>query len=453
MRIRPALLLPALIATALPAQAPAQAMDAYLLRYFKADAPGAAVLVMKDGQVLLRKGYGLANVELGAPVKPDTVFHVASVGKQFTAAAILRLAEQGKLDLQAPIGRYLPEAPRAWEAVTVERLLTHSSGIENLWSDPAFRPHEREDLSPQQILAFVKDKPLQSEPGTQHAYATVNYTILAILVERISGKPYASFLADAFFKPLGMKHTSFDGDPRLVPGLASAYGPGPAPAPFMSKALGFGGGSFYSTTEDLALWTEALHGGRVLSAASLKAMTTAFRLKDGSDTHYGYGLRVHTFDGEPYFQSNGDIPGFHSEVVAMPKSHVFVAILHNGEDLPIGLDPIAKRLAAMAAGRPVQEPKALALSESALKALCGQYRGGGSVRTIGLDKGRLFSQFPGDAPAPISPLSPTECFFDEDPDARLGFTLKDGQAVQVQRYNVDRAPGPIYTRIESAPKP
>jgi serine beta-lactamase-like protein LACTB len=182
-------------------------------------------------------------------------------------------------------------------------------------------------------------------------------------------------------------------------------------------------------------------------------MTTAYRLKDGSDTHYGYGLRVHTLDGEPYLQSNGDIPGFHSEVVAMPRSHVFVAILHNGEDLPIGLDPIGKRLAAMAAGRPIQEPKAIPLPERALRALCGRYQSGGAVRTIGLENGRLFSQFPGDAPALLSPLSATECFFDENPDARLGFTLKDGQAIKVQRYDLDRAPGPSYTRVDTAPAP
>jgi serine beta-lactamase-like protein LACTB len=259
-------------------------MDAYLQTFFKPTAPGAAVLVLKDGQVLLRRAYGLASVELGVPVKPDSVFHVASVGKQFTAAAILRLAEQGKLDLKAPISRYLPEVPAAWATVTVEHLLTHTSGIDNLWNDPAFQRREREDLSPAQLLAAAQAKPLLYEPSAGFTYATVNYTLLGMILERQAQQPYAEYLEAQFFKPIGMSHTTFDQTPNLVPGLVKPYAPGPKPAPFFSPTLGFGGGSFYSTTEDVARWTLALQNGKVLSPASLKAMTTAFHLKDGGNT-------------------------------------------------------------------------------------------------------------------------------------------------------------------------
>lgn len=454
----PVLALAPILAPVLPAAqaplAPAEvtaALDALLRRSFKADAPGAAVLVMRHGQILLRKGYGLANVELNVPMAPDAVFHVASVGKQFTAVALLRLAEQGKVDLRAPLATYLPDLPPAWAGITPEHLLTHTSGIENLWDDPAFRAHEREDWTPAQLLAWMKTKPLASAPGTRFAYATANYTLLAMVIERVTGTPYATHLEATLFKPLGMTRTTFDQAPDLVKGRVSPYAPGPRPAPFMSPALGFGGGSFYSTAEDLALWSAALQGGKLLREDSLKAMTTPFRLTDGTDTHYGYGLRPHTFRGEPYLQSNGDIPGFHSEVVVLPKSGVFVAVLSNGEDLSSGLDPLAKRLAALATGRPYEEPKTVQLNEAELQRLCGRYAHGSRIRTIRLDQGRLVSAFPDSAPDPLTPLSATEFRFDEEPDLRLRFELKDGRPVKVTVGVVDRMPGPTYERMPELP--
>lgn len=439
-------------AWAQPAPAPPKvplvaAMDAYLQRYFKPTAPGAAVLVLKDGRPILRKAYGLASVELGVPMAPDSVFHVASVGKQFTAAAILRLAEQGKLDVKAPLGRYLPETPATWSGITVEHLLTHTSGIDNLWNDPAFRPRHGEDFTPLQLLDLAKVKPVLYPPGTGFTYATFNYTLLAMVIERLTGQPYAAHLEAQFFKPLGMNHMQWDQAPKLIPGRVQPYGQGPLPAEFHSPTNGFGGGSFFSTTEDLATWTLALQGGQVLSPAHLKAMNTAFRLTDGRNTHYGYGIRPHGTPENPYLQSNGDVPGFHSEVVYQPKQGVFVAILHNGEDLEPRLDSLAMRVAALANGAPFQEPKAVALSAAELDRLCGQYKSGNRVRTIRLDRGQLFSAFPGNPPDRIHPLSATECCFDSDPDLRLRFELKDGRMIRILVTYEDREPGPTYERI------
>ncbi len=441
-------LVPALLAQApLPPERIPAELERLLSRTFKADAPGAAVLVLRGGKVLLRKGYGLASVELGVPMAPDAVLHVASVGKQFTAVALLRLAEQGKVDLQAPIGTYLPDAPPAWSGITLTHLLTHTSGIDNLWNDPAFRAHEREDWTPDQLLAWMKTKPLASAPGTRFAYATANYTLLAMVLEKVTGTPYAAHVDATLFKPLGMTRTTFDQAPGPVKGLVNPYAPGPRPAPFLSPALGFGGGSFFSTTEDLARWSAALHGGKLLKPDTYQAMTTPFRLPDGTDTHYGFGLRPHAFRSEAYLQANGDIPGFHSEVVVLPKSDVFVAVLSNSEDLPTGLDPLAKRLAAIATGQPYTEPAAVTLTPAELQRLCGRYALGERIRTIRIEKGRLVSAFPGGDPDPITPISATECRFDEEPDLRLRFQLKDGKPVAVQVTAVDRMPGPTYLRL------
>ncbi len=445
MRVRPVILS---LCTPLAAQAPmVAAMDAYLQSIFKSDAPGAAVLVLKDGQPVLRRAYGLASLELGAPMRPDSVFQVASVGKQFTAAAILRLAEQGKLELKAPVARYLPEVPASWSALTVEHLLTHTSGIDNFWNDPALRARRTEAFTPQQLLALAMAKPLLYPPGTGFTYASLNYTFLALILERVTGQPYAAHLQSQFFQPLGMTHTTWDQTPKVIPGRVQPYNPGPRPAEVNHPSIGFGGGSFFSTTEDLARWTLALQGGKVLSPASLKAMDTPFRLADGRNTHYGYGIRPHGTPEDPYLQSNGDESGFHAEVVWQPRRGIFVAILHNGEDLDTGLDPIAKRVAAFAAGAPLTEPRPVALTHAELDRLCGRYALGPRVRTIRLEQGQLVSAFPGAPPDPIHPVSATECYFASEPDLRLKFELKDGRMVRVQVCRVDREPGPTYERM------
>lgn len=169
-------------------------MDALLGRYYKADQPGAAVLVMKEGKVVFKKGYGLAHVELGVPLQPDMVFRIGSVTKQFTAAAVLLLAEEGKVDLQAPVGRYLKDLPAAWEKVTVEQLLNHTSGIPSYTNDHAYMAGMREDLTPVRILERVRAQPLLFEPGTNHRYTNTGYVVLGMLLERLSGKPYGEVL-------------------------------------------------------------------------------------------------------------------------------------------------------------------------------------------------------------------------------------------------------------------
>jgi serine beta-lactamase-like protein LACTB len=354
---------------------------------------------------------------------------------------------KGGWSSRRPWARYLPDAPAAWSPITLEHLLTHTSGIDNLWNDPSFQHREREDLSPDQLTAVAAAKPLLYAPGTGFTYASVNYTVLARVIERVTGQPYAAYLEAQFFKPIGMTRTTFDEAPRVVHGLVQPYVEGPLPAPFFSPKHAFGGGSFYSTAEDLARWTLALQGGKVLNPESLRRMDTAYHLKDGRNTHYGYGIRPHGTLKDPYLQSNGDIPGFHTEVVYQPKEGVFVAILTNTEDLDSNLDSIAKRVAALAGGRPRVEPKAAPLSAAELARFCGRYADGAAVRTIRLHQGRLVSVFPNSSGWALTPLSPTECFFDTDPDLRLRFELKDGVFSRVQLVREDRFPGPTYSRM------
>jgi serine beta-lactamase-like protein LACTB len=414
----------------LPARAdtPAQVIDAELARLFAPDAPGAAVLVVKDGVTVLNKGYGLANVELNVPMRADHLFYVASVGKQFTAAAILTLVEDGKLALDTPIRRFFPSIPPSWDAITVAQLLQHTSGIGNPFSDAGFRARAFEAQSPQQLLQQACAMPLLAPPGSAFAYSSANYTLLAMIVEQRSGASYEAYLARRFFIPLGMTHTHFARDDALVPGLVTPYEHGPRLAVRWSPTLLFGGGSFISNNADLLRWTTALQGGAVLKPASLRAMDTALVLPDGKTVPYGYGLRPHTLAGQLYLESNGDLQGFHAEVAYLPQSKVFVSLLGNGEDAPkYSLAPIVRRIALAAAQLPghavAPRPQAVPVSIDALRRREGLYGRGGEDYAFRVQDGRLQVSYPAQRGKwdTLLPVSPNEFYYEGESDYRIRF--------------------------------
>ncbi len=426
-------------------------IDAYLKNTFHPDGPGATVLVMKDGKSLLSKGYGLANIENKVPVTADTVFHAASVGKQFTAAAIMQLADQGKLDIKAPINKYFPDVPKSWDGIKVENLLTHTSGIPNLFNDPPFRARKGADMSAEDQFKYAISLPLLAEPGTQFNYSSANYVILSILIHQISGQNYEDYIREKFLTPLDMNHTSFDQDSRLIPSVATPYGPGPSRADYISPTLGIGAGSYFTTTADLAKWTTALFGGKILSPTWVKIMTTEFQLKDGTKVHYGYGLRPHRFHGD-YIESTGDIPGFHSDTVYLPDAKIYVAILTNGEDLSwYTLPLLTKELTIMAQGGKVEKPKAIDLPKAALDLVAGQYQAHRWVRKIKVvDDHLVFEDGDGQIPATLMPISATEFFYQSEPDLHVRFVIENGRAISMQMYEpnaVDEEQDSVSPRI------
>lgn len=440
-------------AATLPASAatPAESIDAELTRLFPAQLPGAAVLVVKDGVTLLNKGYGLANVELNVPIKPDSVFYAASVGKQFTAAAIMKLVEDGKLTVQTPIRQYFPNVPAAWNDITVEHLLHHTSGIANLFMDASFRDAAFAEHTPQQLLQDAIAMPLLAPPGKQFAYSSVNYTLLGMIIEQLSGEKYDAYLARQFFVPLGMTHTLFIQNAGLIKGLVTPYERGPKLAIRWHSSLLFGGGSYASTNADLVRWTAALQGGKVLKPASLKAMDTAVILPDGRRVPYGYGIRPHTMAGQPYLRSSGDIQGFHAELVYIPQYKVTVSILSNSEDAPkFGLFPAARRIATLAAGTALPAPKPQQLPDSVLQQRAGVYTHADERYTFQVKNGWLLVQYPANGKwEPLLALSPSEFYYEANSDFRIRFaSAADGKPTS-QWYDaapVDDDTDPVFVK-------
>jgi CubicO group peptidase (beta-lactamase class C family) len=288
-----------------------------------------AVLLARDGRVLLSKGYGKASLEWQIPNAPNTRFRLGSVTKQFTAASILLLAERGKLKIEDPIAKYMPDAPRAWRPITFFNLLTHTSGIPELTQFPGFEATEPFATTPQQLVARFRDKPLDFPPGTDFKYSNSGYILLGSLIEKITGLPYRQFVQDNIFTPLGMKDSGYDSNQEIIERHAEGYTPGPGGpivAGYVDMTIPFAAGGLYSTTGDLLRWEEGLYGGKLLSAASLARMTTPFK------RDYAFGLAV-----DPDMNSNnviwhgGAIEGFNVYVVYVPVEKLAVIVLANLE--------------------------------------------------------------------------------------------------------------------------
>jgi len=391
--------------------------------------------VMKEGQVLYARGFGLASLELKVPNAPGLVYRIGSVTKQFTAAAILTLVEDGKVALDAPISRYLDGLPEAWRPATVQQLLTHTSGIPSYTDYREYGAHMREDLPGLKLLeTLVWTKPMDFAPGTKWHYSNSGYYLLGLIVEKASGKAYADYLQARFFDPLGLAHTRFGTETDLIPGMTSGYSDG-KPSAYLSMTQPYAAGSLVSTTEDLARWTTALHAGKVVKPESLRLMTTPVKTTDGKEHPYGFGLMFRESQGHRLVGHGGGINGFVCHLEADPALKTVAVILCNSDGPKVGPDYLGRRLLALAAGSPIVEPTGIALAPGKLARLAGSYQHDGFRRTIAFDQGRLTSAAGGGTAYELIALSDLT-FQIKGADTLLRFEVAGEQVIGVHRQVV-----------------
>lgn len=292
--------------------------------------PGVSLLVMKDGKVLREKGYGYANLEHKVPVRPDTVFQSGSIGKSFTAALILLLERDGKLRLDDPIARHLPNTPPSWEKITIRHLLTHTSGL----GDPYDMIDFRKDYSDEELLALESKVALRFSPGEKWAYSNTGYHLLGFIANRVGGKFYGDQLRERIFEPLGMG-TRVISEADIVPNRAAGYewkGGALRNQSWVAPRLNStADGSLYLTARDLLRWDQALYGDRILDARQREASFTGAQLNDGSKTHYGYGWFVETTKGRRHIQHGGAWQGFRSQLCRYVDDKLTVVVLANSD--------------------------------------------------------------------------------------------------------------------------
>jgi len=310
----------------------AQSLDRIVSSRFKPELPGVAALVAKDGRPILRKAYGMANVELGVAVRPEHVFRIGSTTKLFTATAIMLLVDEGKITLDAPVKRYLADAPAAWDEVTIEHLLSHTSGIPNLSMDSGYwRTTARLEHTPRELVDPVRERPLDFAPGTRFAYNNTGYNLLGLVIEKVTGEGYYAFLERRIARPLGLAHTREGSDQQVIPGLVTGYRGGPAPAWPLAASNYYAAGGLVSTVDDLAAFMLALQSGKLVSPAGVKRMNTSYVLPDGKATDYGYGTWLRTVNGRHLVGHGGYVFNFYSQLEMDINSNIVAVTLHNGD--------------------------------------------------------------------------------------------------------------------------
>jgi CubicO group peptidase (beta-lactamase class C family) len=370
------------------------------------------VLVAKGDDVLLNRGYGMADMSWHIPNTPDVKFRIGSVNKQFTAALVLLLQEDGKLWIDQPVSTYLPNAPATWKNITLANLLGHTSGIPDALSDKQFLEWSMGPHTHEEVMAFYRDffrdEPLGFAPGSKFEYSSSNYVVLGMVIEKVSGKSYRDMLRERILEPLHMDNTGLDSNKRIVDRYARGYKPvqtksitetyvdryargyrrgkeGLVRARAMSMTVPWAAGSMYSTTGDLLWWERSLFGGKVLSDASLKAMTM---LGKGS---YGLGVYITEKYGVKAIWHSGEFRGVKAYLMYVPAPKITVVVLSNVNGLGVNrltTDIIANQLLKVALGKKVvlaSERKAVPISEQELAKFEGTYKLPGLSLTFAAD--------------------------------------------------------------------
>lgn len=412
------------LAAAVGAQDFAAKADEYVQSWVRDKQFRGTVLVAKDGKPVFRKAYGQANDEWEIANTVDTKFRLGSITKQFTAVAILQLAEQGKLKLDDAVKVYYPEAPAAWDKITIHHLLNHTSEIPSYTDQPGFREQRsRDPKTPAEIVKWTQEMPLQFAPGEKFRYNNTGYVLLGMVIEKVTGVKYAAYLQLHIFEPLGMKDTGYETAGMVMKKRASGYEPDGRNAPYLDMTLPYAAGSLYGTVDDLARWDEALYTEKLLKRAWWTKMTTP-GLSD-----YGYGLTMKPVDGKASQSHGGGINGFNTFMIRFPEEHVVaIALANQNGQAP---QEIAMNLARMYFGaevKPRELRSEVKLPAAQLDEYAGRYQlAPNFVLKVWRDGERLMTQATGQGPIEIFAKGDGQ-FFPKVMEAELTFARdKDGK--------------------------
>ena len=417
-------LAPSLALAQTPAAAPAPAdVAAYAKELvdgaYAAQGPGVAVLVARGDQVLFRGARGEADIEAHTALSPDQVFRIGSVSKQFAAAGVLKLVEDGKVRLDDPLSKYVPGYPNG-DKITVLMLLNHTSGIKSYTGMPGYMVESiKRDLTTAQMIDVFKGQPVDFAPGEKSSYNNSGYVLVGAVIEAASGMPWHAYLDKVFFKPLGMTGTGYGADPKFVTRQVKGYtvdGGKVVPMRTLSMTQPHAAGALLSTVDDLLKWNRALHEGKVLRTDSYKAMITP--VGAAVESKYGFGIGITQQRGQTALQHSGGIFGFVSQLTYVPGPDITVVVLQNTDE---GGNPgaLARRLAAKALGNPYPKVVAVPVAPAALRQAEGVYRfDEKTTRALRVVDGGLTAQRNGAPRAKLIPIGP-DIFVYEDGFSRL----------------------------------
>ena len=341
-------------------------------------APGCVVLVAEKGQVIYKKAFGSANLELHVAMQPDMVFRIGSITKQYTAVSILQLVEQGKISLQDSIQKFIKDFPSKGHTITIENLLTHTSGIVDYEVLNFPIPNAiRIDFPPKQIIDSLSKLPLDFIPGSKFGYSNSNYFLLAYIIEQVSGNSYKDYLTANIFKPAGLQNTYYDVPEEIISNRVSGYARHNSQysnAGYISMTQVFGAGALLSNVDDMFSWHQALYQLKLIKKETLDKAFTPYKLSDGNLTEYGYGWIIKNRNGFTSIEHSGGIDGFQSDEIYFPQQDIFIATLYNslnegGEDM--SFMKLDNDIATLSVGQNLEQE--ISVDTSLLKQYVGVY--------------------------------------------------------------------------------
>jgi CubicO group peptidase (beta-lactamase class C family) len=438
-------------------------IDSLMNANYKSDGPGAVILVARDGEPIFRKAYGLANLELRVPNRPENVFAIASMTKQFTAVCVLQLVQQGKLSLQDDIRKYLTEYNTHGRVITVEHLLTHTNGIPNITEHADFYAKEILEPTREELLNCAANDSLLFEPGTDWSYNDVGFILAAFIVERVSGIPIHDYMRRNIFEPAGMKSTKFGTRDSVIPDMATGYTPAAGgsfrPAEYYSWTWAIGMGDIVTTVDDMLRWDEALYTEKLVNKDLLEKAWTSYVLADGRKSDYGYGWGISQPQGVKIISHVGVVGGFRSFSLRIPSQHLFVAFLSNNARVN-HMGPQAS-LSSRLAGLSNRIPPGHALSPEEMKEYAGiyemrhlgilsskEYVRGKMYRIIAAQDTVLMSRRTGGWRAPLRNIG-KDLFISEDQTTHFRFRRDDeGKIVALEWHWEPISFGPVRTELK-----
>lgn len=413
----------------LSAVSPASAQDDKVDEYVKTamveqKAPGLSIAVVRNGEIVYAKGYGLSNVELNVAATPDTIYQSGSVGKQFTATLAMMLVEEGKLVLDAPISKYIAGTPEAWKGITVRHLLTHTSGISNsIYNSLDFRRDYTED----ELLQRFAKVPLDFQPGEKWNYSNPGYVTLGILIHKVTGRFYGDLLREKIFGPLGMTTARVINEADIVMNRADGYRLENGEVKnqeWVSPTLNTtADGALYLTVLDMAKWDAALYTEKLLKRSTLDQMWTPVKLNDGKTEPYGFGWQVGEIRGHRIIHHGGAWQGFTSYILRVVDDKLTVVVLTNSASARPGA--IANRIARIYLPELTPpEPQAVAIDPRMFDAYAGAYEmEPGFLITVSREGGQLWAQATGQSRVELL-VGSEAVFLFKDVDSRITF-VKD----------------------------
>lgn len=414
--------------TSLSAQNVTATFDQMFQKKYPENGPGATVLVAKKGKVLYRNAFGKANIENDIAMRPDHIFEIGSITKQFTAVSILMLEEEGKLSVQDKLDKYLPDYPNG-DQITIYHLLNHTSGIKSYTAMAGLNTFGKSNKTPIEIINYFKDEPIDFKPGEQWEYNNSGYIVLGYIIEEITGMSYEGFIQQRIFDTLGMKNSYYGNKARIIKNRASGYQPsegGFSNAMQISMTIPYAAGSLMSCVDDMFLWHKAIRDNTLISAKSKAKAHTNTSLNNGELTNYGYGWQINELNNKQSIEHGGGIFGFVTQGVYVPDEDIYAIVLTNAN----GNSPqeITLQLASMVMDSSTgAKNTAVTLSKKQLQRWIGTYAFDDDVlRFVTLEGNQLFSQREGSEKLPIHAIN-DHTFSFEDSFTTYIFSEENGK--------------------------